>query len=256
MQIDLPIGTFTLVATQSFQDSMRYGEATVTITDHDLSGVVLHLAEVSPIPVELTVDPESTSDKTQPSVQQLGITFESIQDFPQPAGSMIGLTMTHDSGSVFRATPGTYRLEVRGINTWYVKRATYGVTDLLEKELTVSAGASGGTILVTVSNQTGSLSGTTTLNSAPTACWVYLIPTGPSATSVFTIRSNAEGIYNFAYVPPGSYRAIAFEQRYSANFKDPNALDRYATHLGTVTIAAGNKASLDLTAVSLKEIAP
>lgn len=256
MQIELPIGTFTLVASQGFQDSMRYGEATVTITDHDVSGLVLHMADVSPISVELVVDSDSTSDKTPPSLQQLGITFQSMQDLAQPAGTMVALTSVRDGGSVFRAMPGAYRLEVRGANSWYVKRATYGATDLLDKELTVSAGASGGTILVTVSDRTGSLAGTTSLNGALAACWVYLIPTGPSASSVFTVRSNAEGIYNFQNLPPGSYRAIAFQQRYSANFRDPNALDHYATHLGSVSVAAGNKASLDLSAVAIKEIAP
>lgn len=252
MRIELPSGTYTLSASQNFQDTTRYGEATVSVTDHDVSGVVLHLAQVSPIPVELAVDSDSTSDKTPPSVQQLGLMLESTQT----EGAMLGLMTVRDLGTVFHALPGTYHLQAHATGAWYVKSASYGTTDLLDKDLTISAGAGGDTIRVTVSDQTGSLQGTTSLNGALSPCWVYLMPTGPSATMVYSARSGSDGSFNFANLPPGSYRAISFEQRHSANYRDPKAFDSYATYLGSVTISTGAKASLDLNAVPLKEIAP
>jgi hypothetical protein len=255
MRLELPAGTYTLTATQTNQDVTRYGEATVTITDHDVDKVVLRLADVSPIAVELVVDSDATSDKTPPTVQQLGLTLEATADSAQPEGTMLGVMTTLGTPS-FHAMPGTYHLQARGNGVWYVRSAYYGTTDLLNKDLTVSAGASGDTIRLTISNQTGSLKGTTTLNGMPTACWLYLVPTGPSATGVFSSRSNSDGNYNFTSLPPGSYKGIAFEQRHSFNYRDPGALERFSTYAGTVTINAGNKASLDLNAVPVKEMNP
>jgi hypothetical protein len=107
-----------------------------------------------------------------------------------------------------------------------------------------------------VSNQTGNLQGTVTLNGAPVACWVYLIPTTPSAVLVFSLRSNAEGSFTKTNLPPGSYEAIAFERRYSANFRDPGVLEPFAARVRSVTVNAGDKATLDLDAVPEAELLP
>jgi len=255
MRLELPSGSFTLIATQNTQDTTLYGEATVNVPDHDVDGIVLRLAYVTPIPVEMIVDSDATSDKTLPNVQQFGLMLESTQDSTQPEGTMVGLMPAREGSASFRAMPGTYRLQARGsANAWYIKGASYGTADLLDRDLTVSAGASGDAIRLTVSDQTGSLKGSTSLNGVMASCWFYLIPTGPSAMGVFSSRSNSDGSFSFAYLPPGSYRAIAFEQRYSTNYRDPMALDKFVTHVGTVSISAGNKASLDLDAVSVKEM--
>ncbi len=258
MRLELPSGTYTLMAIQNGQDGTQYGEATVTVTNRDVDNVVLHLAAVSPIPVEMIVDSDSTSDKTPPNVQQLGVMLESTADSvsAQPEGMMVSVMMTRDQSASFHVMPGTYHLMAHGMGAWFIKSASYGTTDLLDKDLTVSAGTSGDTIRLTVSNQTGSLKGTTSLSGTPSSCWIYLSPTGPSAASVFTSRSGQDGSYTFSTLPPGSYHVVAFEQRYSANFRATDTLDKFAGYIGTVTISSGNKASLDLNAVPAKESHP
>ena len=143
-----------------------------------------------------------------------------------------------------------------GMGAWFIKSATYGTTDLLDKDLTVSAGASGDTIRLAVSSQTGSLKGTISLSGMPSSCWVYLTPTSPSAASFFSAHSGLDGSYNFPNLPPGSYRAVAFEQRYATNFRAPDTLEKFAGYIGTITVSSGNKASLDLNAVPTKELHP
>ena len=116
----------------------------------------------------------------------------------------------------FSASPGSYRLRARNIGgSWYIKSVSDGTSDLLQQGVVVAPGSSGTPILVTVSNQTASVQGTCKLSGVPAACWVYLIPTTPSATTVFPQRSNEQGIYNYAHLPPGSYQVIAFEQQHS-----------------------------------------
>jgi hypothetical protein len=57
-------------------------------------------------------------------------------------------------------------------------------------------------------------------------------------------------------VPPGSYEAVAFENRHSANFRDPNVLAAFASRVRSVTIDVGDKATLDLDAVPSAELQP
>ena len=157
----------------------------------------------------------------------------------------------------FMVFPGNYRLRARNNGgSWYIKSVSYGSSDLLQQEVVVAPGGGGAPIRVTVSNQTASLQGTCKLGGVPAACWVYLIPTTPSATTVFMERGNEQGIYNYPHLPPGSYQTVAFEQRHSADYGDPSTLTPFATHVRAVTINAGEKPTLDLDTVSEAEMAP
>jgi hypothetical protein len=105
-----------------------------------------------------------------------------------------------------------------------------------------------------VTNQTGSLQGTVKLAGQPAACWVYLLPTTPSAALVTSLRSNpSTGAISSPYLPPGTYQAIAFERRQSIDFTNPEVLARFSPYLQSVTITAGSAASLNLNAVPQAE---
>lgn len=256
-KIQLPQGTYTLTATRNNPEGPEQAETTVTVPDHDISGVVLQFSPVPSIPVELIVQPSSDSDANQaPQLMQLGLTLESDHPDPDRGTSTVGLMMRRDQSFVFTASPGSYHLEGRNTGVWYVKSASYGDSDLLQQDLVVVPGAAGTPIRVTVSDQTGGLQGTVSLNGSPGACWVYLIPTGPSAQSVISLRSGSSGSYAAAHLPPGTYRVIAFEQRHSVNYRDATSLAPFSTHVQTVTVNAGDKPTLNLDAVPVSEVAP
>jgi hypothetical protein len=127
---------------------------------------------------------------------------------------------------------------------------------LLQRDLVVVPGAAGTPLRVVVSNLTGSLQGTVNLNGGPAACWVYLIPMSPNAQAVIALRSTNSGSYMAAHLPPGSYQAIAFEGRHSANYRDPASLAPFSSHVRSVTVNAGDKPTLNLDAVPVAEVAP
>jgi hypothetical protein len=253
-KLQLPSGTYTLTATMFTPDGGEQGETTVTVPDHDVSGVVLRLAPNPSIPIELMVDSSATSDKSQPVVQQLGLTLQATQFDPDRGGGMIGITTGRNRLPSFTTMPGSYRLQTRNNGEWYVKSASYGVSDLLQQELVVTPDASGTPIRVTVSNQTGALRGTVTLNGNPAVCWVYLVPTSPNAEPFIALRSGMNGTYNVPYLPPGGYQAIAFERRHAADYRDPEALAAFNTRIRSVTVNPGDKSTLDLDAVGVAEL--
>jgi hypothetical protein len=267
LKAELPSGTYTLEATTHLPgagpnrpDTVFYGETGVTVTDHDLTGVTLHMATVPFIPVAVDVDSTATSDKALPAVPQLGLVLEDADSpgmfGPNLGQNMVGISSSPDGTYRFSARPGSYRLATRNGGNWYVKAASYGTADLMTQDLTVSPGADGGLIRLTVSDQTGAIRGVARLHGVPAECNVYFVPTTASTRPLYTTRSGSDGAYNFASLPPGSYRAIAFEQQHSMNFRDPHALDAFSTHVRTVTVAVGDKDMLDLDAVAESEIVP
>jgi len=255
-RIQLPSGTYTLTASIATPEGSEQAETTVTVPDHDVSGVVLRLTPSPSIPIELVLDQASTSDKSPLNVQQLSLTLQSNQIDPDRGSSIVGPTMGRDRVFHFNPAPGSYHLQARNNGEWYVKAANYGVSDLLQQDLVVAPGSGGTPIRVTISNQTATLQGAVKLNGIPATCWVYLIPTTPNAVPFVTLRSGANGTYNAEYLAPGTYQAIAFAQRHSADYRDPNTLVAYRTHIRSITVAPGDKSTLDLDAVTPAELIP
>lgn len=257
IQVELPTGTYTLNASVRSPQGVEEGETNVTVSDHDVSGLIFHLVPVPVLPVELQIDEAATSDNSPPNLLQFGLMLvddeADLDNFSFP----VSLAQLSGGQMAFAAAPGSYRLRSRNNGgTWYIESASYGTSDLLQQEMVVAPGAGGIPIRIKVSNQTGSLQGTCKLGAVAAGCWVYLIPTTSSATTVFTGRGNEQGIYNFTHLPPGSYQAIAFEQMHSADYGDPAALASFSTHVRTVTVSAGEKPTLDLDTVTEAEMAP
>ena len=71
-----------------------------------------------------------------------------------------------------------------------------------------------------------------------------------------SLRSNGLGNYTVAHLPPGSYQAVAFERKHSANYRDATSLAPFATHVRSLTVNAGEKPTLNLDAVPIAEVAP
>ncbi len=257
MQLQLPQGTFTLTATRNNPEGGERAETTVTVPDHDISGVVFEFSPVPSIPLELIVEPSPGPDTNQaPTLQQFGLTLDNDEPDTERGDSTIRPTTRRDQSLAFTTPPGSYRLEGRNTGVWYIKAANYGDSDLLRQELVSAPGAAGTPIRITVSDRTGSLQGTVSLNGSPAACWIYLIPSGPSAQPVISIRSGSSGSYTAAHLPPGSYRVVAFEHRHSWNYRDPASLTPFGDHVGSVTVSAGDQPTLNLVAVPVAEVAP
>jgi hypothetical protein len=256
-RIQLPQGTYTLFATRNNPESPEQAETVVTVPDHDISGVVLQFSPVASIPLELAVDSSLTSDNAQPpTLQQLGITLEGDQPNAERGDSTLRPTTRRDQSLAFTAFPGTYHLRGHSNGAWYIKSATYGDTDLLTQDLVVVPGSSGTSIRIVVSDQTAGLQGTVNLKGNPAACWVYLIPAGPSAQPVISLRSNSTGSYTSAHLAPGTYQAVAFERRHSANYRDPASLSSFGGHVQSVMVKAGENPTLNLDAVPIAEVVP
>lgn len=254
--VALPSGTFTLVGYSNRADQMEYGETSAAVGSGDGSDLVLRMSSVPAIPVQVVVDSESTSDKTLPSAQQLGVLLENVQSdrtgaFPFPAMAR------QNQEATLRAAPGTYRLASRNYGgQWFVKAATYGTIDLLRNPMTISWGAASAPIVLTVSNRTGGLQGTTQLNATAQPAWVYAIPSAGGAVPFYETRSSADGTFRFPYLPPGTYRVLSFEDRSYVNLADPKVVGRYSTYVHDASVVTGETLTMSIDVVPDGEMSP
>ncbi|MDE1175307.1 MAG: hypothetical protein PW789_01715 [Edaphobacter sp.] len=249
--IEMPSGSYVLTAMRMRSDGVEFAQASVTVSGPGSQGVTLNFVSVSAIPVQLVVDSQSTSDNVPlPTVAQLGLHLSPADQIPST------MRVAPYSGDSFRPTPGRYRLFSRGGGTWFIKSASYGSADLLQQEMLVAPGAGSSPIIVTVSNQTGSLSGTVNIGGTLQSAWVYLIPNFPSATPFYSVHSASNGSFSLNSLPPGSYRAIAFEVRSQVDYHSSAMLEPYASYLNTVTVTTGGKASVDIDGVPAAEMHP
>jgi len=256
-KMQLPQGTYALtVRTMGDTNASELAETTVTVPDHDISGVVLRFSPLPSIPVELLIDESSSSDTSPPGLAQLGLSLQSEQADSDGGSSSVGLSPRTNQSFFFSASPGSYRLVGRNSGAWFIKSASYGDSDLLEQDLVVAPGASGTPIRIVVSNQTAALQGTLHLNGDPVAGWVYLIPNRRSAQLEYSTRANSTGSYSYAHLPPGSYQAIAFQRRHLVDYRDPESLTPFGNHVQSVTINVGDKPTLNLDVVPAAEVIP
>lgn len=265
LRMDLPSGTYSLRAMRYSREGMQFGESSVTVGDHDIPGPALHLNPLPNIPVEMILDASISQGQssgggrppdTAPSVMQFNLALQPVDVDPtSPFQFGVRPTQQRDSGVTLAAPPGLYRLTANIAGGWYIRSATSRGTDLLRENLVISPGSSPSPITLIVSNQMGSVQGTVKLAGSPANCWLFLLATGPALPAVMIGRSDASGRFHVS-LPPGSYRAIAFPYRHSANLQDSAVLNRFATHVGGVTVSAGSTSNLDLDAVPVKELAP
>jgi len=265
VRLNLPSGSYSLRATRFSRDGMEFGQSEVTVADHDVTGPPFHLASSPSVPVDVVSD--ATNLQTQgpstagrvaagtPSFMQFNLVLEPTEvDLTSPFQIGIRPTQGRDGSASFSAPPGAYRLYAGLVSGWYVRSATSRGSDLIREPLVISSGSSPSPITLVVSNQTGSLQGTVSLGGAPAACWVYLIASTPTLPQVIVRRSDSTGSFRIADLPPGSYRAVAFPYRHSADLEDPAVLGQFSTHVGGFSVTSGSTANLSLEAVTLQEM--
>lgn len=255
-RFQLPRGSYLVRATRNREDQLEFAEAQLRVEGDTQSPLVLHFAPAPTVPVTLRVDSGVTSDNA-PTISQLGLMLNSSSGVDTGRGqSTLRPIVGRDGTASFRVFPGSYRLVSLARSGWYILSASSGGVDLLREDLQIAPGGGSAPIVLTISNQTGSLSGSVSSSGSPQAAWVYLVPTDASATPYLSVRSSPSGAYQFTSLPQGSYRAVAFEQRLQVDMRSPQALAPYSTYVQNVTVGVGEKKLLDLRMVSAAEMQP
>ena len=185
-----------------------------------------------------------------------------IQIGVRPVGGATTQTESNvDAAGYLKTTgiiPGQYRVTgtISGgppAGTWWsVKSVTVDGRDLTDLPIEVSTG-NVPNLTITFTDVTAEVSGTLTMPSGAPATDYFLVILPADRTywssrsrRVASTRPDVTGKYSFARLPPGEYILAVTTDLIPEDLRDPNALERLATQGAKVSLAFGEKKTLDL----------
>ena len=215
----------------------------------DLTGVVLLLGRGTSIDVNVNYEFPYSGE----GVYQIQLTLTSTD--LQQTSQGLSLPPGPDSGQPNRfenVAPGTYEVEATGNNRGYVASMQCGDVDLLRDDLTVTAGTSVSPIEVIMRDDGAQVTVETTENGQPAAANVLLYSEEYPRKS-FLLPEPSVGKAGMNNLRPGSYKVVAFKPHQEAEFRDPQAMQKYLTEAKEINLKAGDKVSLQLEVQSIQD---
>ncbi len=263
-QVTLPLGTFTLKGRLENRDATMEGTTRVTVTGPRSDPAALHLERATALPVEVSLDPASSSTSMTngtavtlqpPDPRQLNLRLVPLSE-SQPQQDVM-LRQKDDKNFEFRLSPGTYRLVTNFGGPWYVSSASYGTANLALSDIVISSGGSSAAIRLIVNNAFGTVTGTVKLPASVDLGWVYFFPRTPAVTPVNPVGMQNGGIVPGTFtmrLPVGEYMAVALDHRLQADLRDPEELAKLMTDGRPVEVTAGATATVELPLSQVKEL--
>jgi len=212
--------------------------------------------DAQPTPLTTWSDGKHTYNLRGPRAL-LSANVESADNLERPTGGAIRPPKGPDDDSLVieNVLPGKYWVRLYATHG-YVASAMMGATDVLHEPVTIGSGATlpievllrddFAEIDGTVSNlrqQAGSPS-----NGA--GAWIYFVPTGSSG-QFQQFGASSDGRFANPVVVPGSYRVLTFENQQSElPYRDPVGMKAYETKGQVITVAPGQKTTMELQILS------
>ena len=265
----VPAGSYILKAITSANNQPLRAEQHITVASN-LDNVHLALTPATSIPVVVHMQSRSTSDgSTAPGGGHSGgwrnqgrppISVALVPN--QPNAPEVYSTLGQradingrDSMLLQNVDPGSYSVNLMPQQPWYVQSATYGQTNLLYDDITVSAGQSYPLDIVLREDSASlNISVRGLGKSDELQASVVILPQPASKLEPQVLRGITNS-YTAMGLAPGDYLVFAFDRIDAIEYTNPDTLSAYASQAAHVTLAAGQQAqvSLDLIQVGKEE---
>jgi hypothetical protein len=277
----LPSGTYVIAATSGGPTSAT-GSVTITVKGGAVQGPKLILVYNRAIAVnvkeEFTSPPDGgpqgavfgglapafrgSKKGLQGPMRYLRLYLDPVDDFDERRRASLGSSagMGNDSLVVDDVPPGRYWVRVHS-SRGYASSVTSGGIDLERQPLVVP---SSGPIEITMRDDWAQVDGTVEGSaaaggagspnrsaSAESSARVYFVPQPDSPGEFREASVTSEGKFNPAQVPPGLYRALAFDRpQENLEYHDPEAMRAYETQGQLIRLEPGQNQPLRLQVIS------
>ena len=237
---NVPAGNYMLRAvSQSGLQPMR-AETRINVNSN-LDGLRLTLAPSVTIPIVVRIDSHSSQANPQRpplSVQLTPTEIAMSEAFSTYDASRGGLTVQN-------VDFGTYTVELRPHSPWYVQSASYGQTNVLYDDITVSQGQSY-PLDVVLRDDSASISGTLkSSDGTPAHATVVVVPQPLTRLAPHVSRGITDS-FNVTGLAPGDYLVFAFDQADGLELSNQDVIDVYASQAAHVTLTPNQKAQVQL----------
>jgi len=236
----------------------KEGRVRIDVRDADVNNVNVELQPGTAIPTHVTIDGRSPVDN-DPDYQY--VRFNLIPD-PQILGMTGAKYSTFPDGSVnFDVTVGEgYRISLLSVRdapppfeNAYIKSIRMGTREVLKTGLRYN-GEPDAKIEIVVGTDPGSLSGSVTTERQQPAIntTVVLVPDAARrarSDAYKTATTDAAGRFQIPAIPPGDYKAFAWEDVEDGAWQDPDFLRRYEDRGMTIHIGESARATMTLSLI-------
>jgi hypothetical protein len=268
----LPDGNYT-IQVSSYGSTMSSGQMNISVKGGGLEGAAMNLVPNGSIQVNVKQEmtaPEMASQETRYEVNgkpasRSQYIFSGVQVNLLPLdelqrGGMGGFGQTSSAEAetlvLENVSPGRYRVHVNA-RMGYVAAASSGGLDLLHNPLVVPPGGTSSPIEITLRDDGATVDGTienwqtetqgrnTVFPGQQLAC-IYLVPMTETMAPPL-VGWTGDGHFSLEQVPPGSYRAIAFNrQPGELETANEEAMKKYEAKSQVIQLEAGQKEQLRL----------
>jgi hypothetical protein len=269
----LPNGAYT-VELESYGPEGGFGSLNFTVNGAPVTGPTVAFVPASAIPVALH-DERTRGDGTTFSPGNLLNAFQvrlvPTDEFRHtgPLVAQPSQNSEEPSAQINNVPPGSYRIRRACNPTGYVAAVSSGGRDLLQQPLVVGSGAAIPPLEVTIRDDGAQLEGKIDDWSPPGSqsaspsgfhsfrasnSVVVLLPMPDSSGQFCQIWVNPSGDFNFPQVPPGDYRALAFERLpEDFDYQNQEVMQQYESKAQELHLTAGQKQQVRLTLVGGSE---
>jgi 5-hydroxyisourate hydrolase-like protein (transthyretin family) len=224
-----PVITGTMVPGALFSSSViASGHSPVTVTNADITGVVINVVPTLSIKGKLTVDgPSQVGDITSLRVQIRPSVNGVISDTQIPMVPAVAADGTFQLNGI---TPGEYRIILVPFPiNYYIKDVHFGGTEALNTPISIPVGATE-MLEVVLSPRVAQVDGTVTDDKGQPVEGVQavLVPDSHRDRSELfrAVTSGPNGHFTIRGVAPGDYKLFAWESLESNGYFDPELLKR------------------------------
>lgn len=245
---DVPPGVYSILATSVTETGQAmYGLTEVGVSASDVSNVGVNVMPSVRIPVQVEI--EGVAAGPSPPAVSVHLAPQDHNNFNQG-----GWTQGPQPGqegaenSISNVMPGRYRVEVQQVAQYYVSSVRSGAIDLTRDDLVIAPGSPPAPIQIALHANPASLHGTVKAGDQQVRAFVLVLPDGDSADEprqVFTA-----GQFSFSGLAPGSYHVYAFPSLNEIEYKNPEAMKRYADLATQVTLSENESKEISVNLIT------
>jgi len=237
-------GSYNLTAFETVQNQLLSARMRVEVGYGNVENVNLTLSPGVDIAGKVTF--EDSKPPQQFQMNRLRVQLAPTEDLP--VGNAQAQVMDDGTFVLSSVAAMSYRLTVTGVSGGYVIGGRYGNADAFGELMQVETGR-----VIPLSVQLGFTAGSVTgtvddLQGQPfPAATCVLIPSVRGRVDLYkTATSDQNGKFNFANVPPGDYKLIAWEDVPSGAYLDQTFLKLYEGQGQSITVNKGVSAAAQI----------
>jgi protocatechuate 3,4-dioxygenase beta subunit len=241
-------GSYNLYVNSMRGDERSTGMQPLDVGDQNIEGVVVRLNPPQSVSGSITVEGD----------QKLSLSSIRVSLTPSQQGAVLGIggppsgTVQDDGTFVLKNTsPGKYSVILYGPTVgFYVKSVKVAGQELSGRELDWSGGVGAGPIQITVSTKGAQLAGRVEKDGgAAPGAMVVLVPEESRRTKGWLYKvgaSDQTGAFSIKGIPPGEYKAFAWESVDFGAYEDPEFLKPFESKGVKIKLAEGDSQSVQI----------